>query len=151
MDPDRDGLPSYATQFFSDPGKRNGLYYPTSAGEQPSPLGPFVADATLEGYKRSSTGEPTPYHGYYFRMLTGQGPHAKGGARDYVVDGRKLGGFGVVAWPASLGKSGIMTFFFNQDGVFYEKYLGASTDSIARSMTRFDPGPGWNKVPASQQ
>jgi hypothetical protein len=150
MDPERDGLPTYASKFFSDPGKRNGLYYPTSAGEPQSPLGPMIGEATEEGYRRSSTGEPTPYHGYYFRMLTGQGPNAKGGARDYVVNGRQLGGFGVVAWPASLGKSGIMTFIVNQDGVVYEKYLGASTDSIARSMTRFDPGPGWKKVPVSK-
>lgn len=151
MDPDRDGLPTYANKFFSDPGRRNGLYFPTSAGEPPSPLGPFVAQATLEGYKRSSSGEPTPFHGYFFRMLDGQGPHAKGGARDYFVQGHKLGGFGVVAWPASVGKSGIMTFIVNQDGVVYEKYLGASTDSVARSMKRFDPGPGWKKVPAAQQ
>lgn len=146
-DPTGHGLHEYAQKFFSDPGQRNGLYWPTNAGEEPSPLGPLVANASDEGYKRrESTGEPSPYHGYHYRALTSQGEHALGGAFDYIVNDRMIGGFGLVAWPASYGNSGIMTFVTNQDGVVYQKDLGADTDKLAKAMTQFDPGPGWTKV-----
>jgi len=146
IDPDRNGLPDYAPKFLSDAGRRNGLYWPTVEGAPRSPLGALIGAAAAEGYQRSTKGEPTPYHGYYYRMLTAQGPSATGGERNYLVKGLLLGGFGVVAWPAALGNSGVMSFIVNQEGVVYQRYLGPSTDAIARSMTKFDPGEGWQKV-----
>jgi len=141
-DHNRNGVPEYARKFISSPGKQDGLYWPTKAGEPPSPLGPLVTGATAEGYKKSSKG-PTPYHGYYFRMLRAQGPHAKGGAFDYVVRGWMIGGFAAIAYPARYDNSGVMTFIVNHDGVVYQKDLGPETAKIARGITRFDPGPGW--------
>lgn len=145
-DPDGNSIADYAAKFLSDPGKRNGLYWPTAPGERESPLGPLIVGASNEGYERSKSGEATPYRGYYYRMLMGQGDNAKGGARDYVVNGYMIGGFGAVAWPASIDNSGVMTFLVNQDGVVYQKYLGPSTDALARKMTRFDPDSTWKKV-----
>ena len=145
-DHNRNGVPEYAGKFMSSPGKRDGLYWPTKAGEPPSPLGPLVTQATAEGYRKSSKG-PVPFHGYYFRMLKGQGPHAKGGAFDYVVRGWRIGGFAAIAYPARYDNSGVMTFMVNQDGTVYQKDLGPDTVKIARGITRFDPGPGW--VPTS--
>ncbi|MGE5088612.1 MAG: DUF2950 domain-containing protein [Candidatus Levyibacteriota bacterium] len=141
-DHNRNGVPEYAGKFMSSPGKQDGLYWPTKAGEPPSPLGPLVTQATAEGYRKSSKG-PTPYHGYYFRMLNGQGPHAKGGAFNYVVRGWRIGGFAAIAYPAKYDNSGVMTFMVNHDGVVYQKDLGPETAKIARGITRFDPGPGW--------
>ncbi|HSQ80636.1 MAG TPA: DUF2950 domain-containing protein [Casimicrobiaceae bacterium] len=141
-DHNRNGVPEYAGKFISSPGKQDGLYWPTKAGEPESPLGPLVTGATAEGYTKSSKG-PTPYHGYYFRMLKGQGPHAKGGASDYVVRGWRIGGFAAIAYPARYENSGVMTFMVNHDGVVYQKDLGPETAKIARRITRFDPGPGW--------
>lgn len=147
-DHNRNGVPEYAGKFISSPGKQDGLYWPTKAGEPESPLGPLVTRATAEGYgqgsktAKSSKG-PTPYHGYYFRMLNGQGPHAKGGALDYVVRGWRIGGFAAIAYPAKYDNSGVMTFIVNQDGTVYQKDLGPDTAKIARGITRFDPGPGW--------
>lgn len=141
------GVPEYAQKFLSDAGQKNGLYWPTAEGEPQSPLGPRVADAVEEGY--SATGDPDagprPYHGYYYRMLTRQGVTAQGGSRDYLVNGRMIAGFAVVAWPADYGNSGIMTFIVNQDGVVYQRDLGDDTDKLARAMQAFDPGPGWTK------
>ena len=143
---DRDGnsVPEYAAKFASTPGKKDGLYWPTSAGEPPSPLGTLVARAAGQGYKRA--GGPQPYHGYYFLLLKGQGAAARGGAYDYTVKGRTIGGFGVIAYPAKYANSGVMTFIVNHDGVVYEKDLGADTSNIARGITRFDPGPGWKAL-----
>jgi hypothetical protein len=140
-DRNRDGIREYARRFESTPGKKDGLYWPTTANEPQSPLGPLVKTATSEGYKKGD--KPTPYHGYYFRMLIGQGKHAKDGALDYVVKGRMIGGFAVVAYPANYGNSGVMTFIVNHDGVVYQKDLGPKTPELARAMTRFDPGAGW--------
>ena len=145
-DPQGAGVPEYAQKFVSDPGKKNGLYWPTSDSEQPSPLGPLVASAVKEGYTTEKTG-PKPYHGYYFRMLKAQGPSAPGGAEDYLVDGKLIGGFAVLAYPAEYGNSGVMTFMMDHNGVVYQKDLGPSTDKTAPSITAFDPGPGWQKVP----
>jgi hypothetical protein len=142
------GVFDYATKFLSSPGKRDGLYWPTKAGEQPSPLGELVADASAEGYK-GKKGEPAPYHGYYYRMLKGQSASANGGALDYVVHGRAIGGYAVVAYPAKYGNSGIMTFIVNQDGKIFESDLGPNTPARATAMQRFDPGKGW--APASPQ
>jgi hypothetical protein len=146
-DPMGHGLNEYTQKFFSDPGQRNGLYWPTNPGETPSPLGPLVADASDEGYTRKdSAGEASPYHGYHYRALLSQGEHANGGAFEYIVNGKMIGGFGLVAWPAAYGNSGIMTFVTSQDGVVFQKDLGADTDKIAKAMTQFDPGTGWTKV-----
>jgi DUF2950 family protein len=148
MGHDGGGGPEYAQKFVSDPGRRNGLYWKAlEADEAPSPLGPLVAQARAEGYggKRASS-KPTPYHGYFFRILTAQGPDAPGGAYDYVVNGRMIGGFATVAYPAQYGVSGVMTFIVNQDGVVYQKDLGAETSKLALAMQTFNPDGTWKKV-----
>jgi hypothetical protein len=104
-----------------------------------------VAQARGEGYKRAA-GQPVPYHGYYYKMLTGQGPDAPDGAYDYVVRGKMIGGFALVAYPAQYGSSGIMTFIVNHDGVVYEKDLGPKTTATAQSMTKFNPDKTWKKL-----
>jgi hypothetical protein len=138
-------LLQYASKFLSTKGKRDGLYWEAPDNEPPSPLGPLVAQARREGYKRAA-GKPVPYHGYYYKMLTGQGPDAPDGAYDYVVRGKKIGGFALVAYPAQYGSSGIMTFIVNHDGVVYEKDLGPKTAAIAQSMTKFNPDETWKKL-----
>ncbi|HTL29201.1 MAG TPA: DUF2950 domain-containing protein [Tepidisphaeraceae bacterium] len=147
-DPEKTGLPVYADRIISEPGKHNGLYWETGPNEQESPLGPLVAAAVGEGYgKQKSAGEARrPYHGYYYRLLKEQGPNAAGGARSYVVNDKLLAGFGVVAYPADYGNSGIMTFIVNQDGVVYQRDFGDDTASVAGKMTAFDPGPQWKRV-----
>jgi hypothetical protein len=144
-DPDGDKLLAYAQKFISTKGKRDGLYWETKPDEQLSPLGPLVAQARGEGYKGAG-GKPIPYHGYYYKLLTGQGKDAPGGAYDYLVRGKMMGGFGMVAYPAQYGSSGIMTFVVNQDGVVYQKDLGANTASLAQSMTKFNPDKTWTAV-----
>ena len=141
-------LPIYAKKIVSDPGKKDGLYWPAQPGERPSPLGPLVAMAAAEGYAqaRQQGSPPPPYHGYRFHLLTSQGPHANGGSIDYMVNGELVGGFGVVAYPAQYGNSGIMTFITNHDGIVYQRDLGPETESIAKAMTQFDPAPGWEKA-----
>jgi hypothetical protein len=143
--PQGDVLLQYASKFLSTPGKRDGLYWQTAADEPPSPFGPLVARARGEGYKQAGS-KPIPYHGYYYKMLTGQGPNAPDGAYDYVVRGKMLGGFAMVAYPARYGSSGIMTFIVNHDGVVYQKDLGPNTTAIAQSMTKFDPDETWEKL-----
>jgi len=147
LDPQRTGLPVYAKRIISEPGKKNGLYWPAAAGEAPSPLGPLAARAADEGYtgKRAAKGEAAPYHGYRYRLLTAQGPHAAGGAMDYLVAGHLLSGFGLLAYPAEYGSSGIMTFMINHDGTLYQKDLGPLTKQT-ESITKFDPGEGWVQV-----
>ena len=142
-----DGVLAYAQRFSSRPGKRDGLYWPAKAGEPESPLGVLVAQAGGEGYKQSDKA-PTPYHGYLYRMLKGQGKNAESGAFDYVVRGRGIAGFAVVAYPAKYGNSGIMTFIVNQDGKIYQADLGPGTKAKAEGMQRFDPGEGWSAVAA---
>jgi Protein of unknown function (DUF2950) len=144
-DPDGDKLLQYAQKLISTKGKRDGLYWETKPNEQPSPLGSLVAQARAEGYKGAG-GKPVPYHGYYYKLLTGQGKDAPGGAYDYLVRGKMIGGFGVVAYPAQYGSSGIMTFIVNHDGVVYQKDLGTKTASIAQSMTKFNPDKTWTTV-----
>jgi Protein of unknown function (DUF2950) len=143
--PQGDALLQYASKFLSTPGKRDGLYWETTADEPPSPFGPLVARARGEGYKQAGS-KPTPYHGYYYKMLTGQGPSAPGGAYDYVVRGKMIGGFAMVAYPAQYGASGIVTFIVNHDGVVYEKDLGPNTAATAQSMTKFNPDKTWKKL-----
>ncbi len=139
----------YARRFGSDPGKQNGLYWPARRGEPRSPLGVLVAKASEEGYHRSGDGQgSTPFHGYYFRILLGQGKSAKGGAAEYVVDGEMSGGFALVAWPAHYGASGIMTFVVNQEGVGHQKDLGPETATLVEAITRYDPDETWHPVDA---
>ena len=138
-------LLQYASKFLSTQGKRDGLYWETAADEPPSPLGPLVAQARSEGYRRAA-GKPVPYHGYYYKMLTGQGSDAPDGAYDYVVRGQMIGGFALVAYPAQYGSSGIMTFIVNHDGVVYEKDLGPKTTATAQAMTKFNPDKTWKKL-----
>lgn len=148
IDPGGVGLPVYARRIISEPGKKNGLYWPTAASEPPSPLGPLVAEAADEGYagaKGEVAGESAPYHGYRYRLLTAQGPNARGGARDYVIDGLLLGGFALIAYPAEYGNSGVMSFMINHEGELFQKDLGARTHDAARSLTSFDPGEGWTR------
>jgi hypothetical protein len=142
-DRNSDGVREYARAFVSTPGKKDGLYWPTAAGEPVSPLGGLVAAATGEGYGDAAG---KPYHGYYFRMLKGQGKNAPGGGFDYTVKGHTIGGFAAIAYPARYGNSGIMTFIVSHAGVVYQKDLGADTTKLARAITRFDPGPGWVAV-----
>jgi Protein of unknown function (DUF2950) len=144
-----DGKPAgvHATKFQSDPGKENGLYWPTARGQKRSPLGDLVAQAAEEG--RPLGGDrtkPTPFHGYYFRILTGQGAAVAGGARSYIVKGEMSGGFALVAWPAQYDATGVMTFIVNQDGTVRERDLGPKTDAIARKMTVYNPDASWRQV-----
>jgi hypothetical protein len=146
-DADGDGLKDYAARFASAPGKKDGLYWETAPGEPPSPLGPLVAQAVLEGYaEKVKAGKVQPYQGYLYRMLTAQGPHAAGGAFDYMLNGHLFGGFAVLAYPADYGVTGVKTFIVNHDGVVYEKDLGASTANLARRIKRFDPDKSWTKT-----
>lgn len=127
----------YASRIFSTPGKKDGLYWPA----EDSPVAAGFAKAVAQGYKMSDQAEP--YHGYYFKILTAQGPEAADGARDYVVKGMMIGGFALVAWPAEYGVSGIKSFIVNQDGRVYEKDLGPKTATLAATMTKFNPDRSW--------
>ncbi len=137
---DSDGLRTYAKRLTSAPGKRDGLYWPTKAGEEPSPLGPALAAAERPNASRDG------YHGYHYKLLTKQGPHAPGGALDYVVRGKLLGGFAILAWPARYGDTGVMSFMVNHDGQVYERDLGPDGAKKAAGTTTYDPGPGWQRV-----
>ena len=148
--PERYATAVCAPKFISTKGKRDGLYWETSANEPPSPWGPLVARARREGYKRAA-GKPVPYHGYYYKMLTRQGPDAPGGAYDYMVRGKMIGGFALVAYPAQYGSSGIMTFMVNHDGVVYQKDFGPNTAATAQSMTKFNPDKTWKQLSLSDQ
>jgi hypothetical protein len=144
---DSNGLLEYAQKFKSDPGKKNGLYWETKEGEEPSPLGLFAAKAKEEGYFGEKPSEkPQPYHGYFYRILTAQGTNAPGGAFDYIVNGKMIGGFAVVAYPAEYGNSGVMTFIVNHDGVVYQKDLEEDTEKESQAIKLFDPDKTWAKV-----
>jgi hypothetical protein len=136
----------YARRFGSEPGKQNGLYWPAGRGEPRSPLGVLIAQASEEGYRRRDGEGPSPFHGYYFRILEGHGKAAKGGAADYVVDGEMSGGFALVAWPVHYDASGVMTFIVNHDGVAYEQDLGPDTAALVKGITRYDPDASWRPV-----
>jgi hypothetical protein len=144
-DKDRTGAGAgvYAERIVSAAGKKDGLYWPPSDGEA-SPLGAFVAQASAEGYK---AGEGrAPYHGYFYRILTRQGPNAPGGTLNYVVKGKMIGGFALVAYPAAYGNSGVMTFLVNHSGTVYQKDLGDYTMTLVKRMGWFDPDQTWKKV-----
>lgn len=140
-------IPPYAQTLASSPGKKDGLYWEAAEGEPESPLGAAFASARAEGY-RPGEGKPIPFHGYYFRILKAQGPNAPGGKYDYVVKGRMIGGFALIAYPAEYGASGVMTFVVSHDGVVYEKDLGPGTAKVAQQMKAFDPDESWRKVHA---
>ena len=129
---------------MSADGKQDGLYWKTSDNDSPSPIGPLIVSAAGEGYSLKQ-GQATPFHGYYYRILTKQGPAAKGGAKDYLVNGQLTRGFAFVAYPSEYRNSGVMTFIVNQDGVVYEKDLGQDTAKTASAMTDFNPDQGWIK------
>jgi hypothetical protein len=148
-----DGQPAgiYAKKLMSDPGKHNGLYWEPVEGERASPVGPFLAAASAEGYKKVGSSAPgktsAPYHGYLYKALTGQGPAANGGAKQYLdKQGRMTGGFAVVAYPVDYQASGVKTFIVNQDGIVYQKDLGPNTAQLVAAMTVFNPDPTWTKV-----
>lgn len=145
LDPMKVGLPLYARRLLSLPGKKDGLYWETTPGAPESPLGPVLATAQSLGQGGSNHG----YYGYRFRMLYAQGPNARGGAYDYLVNGRMMGGFAVIAWPVKWGDTGIMTFMVNQDGIVYERDLGPDTEAKAAAITSFDPGKDWDKADTS--
>ena len=138
------GVNAYAQRIVSRPGKKDGLYWPTSQGEDPSPLGEFVAQATAQGYRVG--GGRTPYHGYYFKILMRQGPAALGGELDYVVRGNMIGGFALVAYPAEYRNSGVMTFLVSHAGTVFQKDLGPGTAKLAERMSSFDPDRTWQTV-----
>jgi hypothetical protein len=145
-DRDKNALLEYAQKFASDPGKKNGLYWEAKQGEPQSPLGPIMTRARSEGYQGKPSTTPSPYHGYYYRILTAQGKDAPGGAYSYLVKGKMIGGFAVVAYPAEYGNSGVMTFIVNHEGKVFQKNLGQNTASIARSMKEYNPESTWTEV-----
>ncbi len=136
----------FAQKILSDPGKQNGLYWETSEGQPESPIGPMVATATAAGYKRDKGGTPIPFHGYYYKVLTGQGKNAPGGAKQYVVDGKMTNGFAFLAYPAEYRASGVMTFMINEDGVIVQKDLGPDTAKLATAISEYNPDKTWDEV-----
>ena len=147
--PHGDEVLEYAQRLRSTTGSHDGLYWPLRSGDEQSPLGPLIAAARVEGYRRQArimTDEPSPYHGYYFKVLTKQGGHAPGGKYDYITNGHMIGGFALVAWPAEWGNSGVMTFIVNQQGRIYERNLGPKTAALAKAMTRYEPDSSWSPV-----
>jgi hypothetical protein len=142
------GVGVYAQRIISETGKKDGLYWPASASGDESPLGELMAEATKQGYR---VGEGrTPYRGYYFKILTKQGPDAPGGELDYVVKGKMIGGFALVAYPAEYRNSGVMTFIVNHTGNVFQKDLGPDTARLAERMTSFNPDRSWTKVTDTQ-
>jgi len=141
----RDGssVRQYAQRLMSDEGRQNGLYWKTTSGEPQSPIGPLIASASAGGYRRAKEG-PTPFHGYIYRIIDGQGKDAPGGAKSYMTNGMLTRGFAIVAYPATYGNSGIMTFIVNQDGSIYQKDLGPRTEAIASAMKEFNPDKTWS-------
>jgi hypothetical protein len=164
IDRNGDGLHEYAQRFVSTPGNQDGLYWPAEGSEPPSPLGSFFAEANAQAYLQEAanarkdaantpkdttsdaTPEPSPYYGYYYKILTSQGADAPGGVLDYLVNGKMIGGFALIAYPADYGNSGIMTFMVNHEGVVYQKDLGPDTESIAEKITAYEPDSSWEKA-----
>jgi len=144
-----DGKPAgvYAMTLASDAGRQNGLYWASAHGQRRSPLGDLVAQAAADSKARAAAGQPpSPFHGYYFRILTAQGAAAPGGASDYVAGGNLSRGFALVAWPAQYDASGVMTFVVNQDGTVHETDFGADTGTVAAAITAYNPDAAWRTV-----
>jgi hypothetical protein len=137
-----DGAKQYALKLISDQGKQNGLYWPVASGQTPSPLENVRDFAKAAGYSNAGD-NPQPFDGYYFRILTKQGDKANGGAKDYIVGGKMIGGFAVLAYPAKYRNSGIMTLMVGTDGIVYQKDLGEKTSEVAQALTEYDPADGW--------
>lgn len=144
FDHNGDGILEYTARLISTPGRRDGLYWETPPGEPPSPAGPRLAQANPETL--ASRTEATPFHGYYYRVLTSQGKNAPGGVRDYRVNGKLIGGVALLAWPASYLSSGVKTFTCAMDGIVYERDFGTGTDAAVAKISTYDPGPGWHKA-----
>jgi hypothetical protein len=142
---DDGSVKQFAQKIQSQTGKHDGLYWPVSSGEEESPIGPLIADATAEGYKTGAAAA-IPFHGYYYRILSRQGKNAPSGAKDYLVDGKMTEGFAFLAYPATYGASGVMTFMINQDGVIVQKDFGANTAKVANEMTEYNPDKSWEEV-----
>jgi hypothetical protein len=140
----------YAQKIYSDEGQHNGLYWKATHGEGESPIGPLVA-AAVKGYTKNQAGAPTPYRGYYYRMLTSQGKNGPGGAKSYIVNGKMTAGFAFVAYPAEYRSSGVMTFIVNEDGVVYQKDLGKRTDVLAKALKEYNPNSTWRKTEVQQE
>ncbi len=136
----------YAQKIFSSEGQHDGLYWKAAGGESPSPIGPLVAAAVAEGYTKGQDVAPTPYRGYYYRILTRQGKNGAGGAKSYIVNGKMTDGFAFMAYPAEYRSSGVMTFIIGEDGVIYEKDLGKKTEAAARTMKEYNPNSSWRKT-----
>ena len=145
-DRDKNGLLEYAQKFVSDPNKKNGLYWETKAGEPESPLGPIMTQAQGQGYQFKPSSTPVPYHGYFYRILMAQGKDAAGGAYSYLVKGKMIGGFALVAYPAEYGNSGVMTFIVNYNGKVFQKNLGANSAAVAKGMKEYNPDKTWVQV-----
>jgi Protein of unknown function (DUF2950) len=142
-----DGVLRFAKKLRSTPGQKDGLYWPAAADEDPSPFGPFIAEVHAEGYGgKTAEGQPQPFHGYRFKVLTAQGASALGGAYDYVINGNMIAGFALVAYPEHWGESGVMTFVVNQWGKVYQSNLGAQSADLAVAMTDFNPDEDWTAV-----
>lgn len=140
-------LLQFSQKLVSRKGQKDGLYWPTSGAEPPSPLGERFARAQSEGYFEKGASKGKPLHGYIYRLLTSQGPHAEGGAYNYLVDDKMIGGFALIAIPAEYGRSGVMTFMVNHDGEVFSKDLGPDTHTVARAIQSFDPDPSWHREP----
>jgi hypothetical protein len=149
VDRNGDEVLEYAQHLRSTPDTHDGLYWSTRTGDEFSPLGPLVAQARVEGYRQKTkilTEEQSPYHGYYFKIMTRQGRNAPGGKYNYIINGHMIAGFALVAWPAEWGNTGVMTFIVNQQGKVYQKSLGSKTTSIANAMTSYNPDNTWTVV-----
>ncbi|MGR9088134.1 MAG: DUF2950 domain-containing protein [Gammaproteobacteria bacterium] len=146
IDRDGDEVSEFATKIRSEPGKFDGLYWEPQPGQPESPLGPLFAEAKAAGYKTKGSESPTPYHGYYYKILTRQGGHAPGGKYDYIINGNMIAGFALVAFPAVYGSSGIMTFVVNHSGKIHQKNLGPKTGNLAVAMKSYDPDASWEAV-----
>jgi len=146
--PQRDALLQFAQRLVSTQGEKDGLYWPTTGNEPPSPLGAAFARAQSEGYFENGPAKGEPLRGYIYRLLTSQGPHAEGGAYSYLVGDKMIGGFALIAVPAEYGRSGVMTFIVNHDGVVYSKDLGPDTEHVAQDIQSFDPDPSWQREAA---
>jgi hypothetical protein len=136
----------YAQKIFSDEGQHDGLYWKAADGEPKSPIGPLIASAVAEGYPKDQNGAPTPFRGYFYRILTRQGKTAHGGAKNYIINGKMTEGFAFVAYPAEYRSSGVMTFIVGADGVVYQKDLGKKTEAHAKSWTEYNPDSSWQKI-----
>jgi len=143
---DGDPVNQFAQKFKSDKGKHNGLYWKPAPGTPESPIGPLLANAEKKGYPKTRRAVLMPFEGYYYRILTGQGGNAPGGMKSYISEGKMIGGFAILAYPAEYRVSGVMSFVVGQDGVVYQKDLGPDTETLAKALSEYDPDSSWQKA-----